>query len=158
MNEHSYSSCLVSTLKKCKQSSKEAVDNLESFDSFKKYMHILRTVETELEGIIIKSKDAERSQLILVCGGVGDGKSHTLSYLKSKYPFLNSEFYIHNDATESFDPQKTSIQTLAECFSDFSDEELNSGAVKKAILAINLGALNNFIDSEYGSQFSQLKN
>lgn len=158
MSEQIYSGCLVSTLKKCKQSSKEAVDNLESFDSFKKYMHISRTVESELEEIILKSQDVERSQLILVCGGVGDGKSHTLAYLKSKYPFLTTEFYIHNDATESFDPQKTSIQTLAECFRDFSDEGLKSGIVKKAILAINLGALNNFIDSDYGSQFSQLKN
>ncbi|WP_193726670.1 DNA phosphorothioation-dependent restriction protein DptF [Paenibacillus guangzhouensis] len=159
MSVQSYSGCLVSTLKKCKQSSKEAVDNLESFDSFKKYMHISRTVETELEEIIVKSKNAEQSQLILVCGGVGDGKSHTLAYLKSKYSFLSTtEFYIHNDATESFDPQKTSIQTLAECFRDFSDEGLKSGAIKKAILAINLGALNNFIDSDYGSQFSQLKN
>lgn len=121
-------------------------------------MHIPRVVEMELEQIIINSRASEQSQLILVCGGVGDGKSHTLAYLKNKYPFLSTEFYIHNDATESFDPQKTSIQTLAECFRDFSDEGLRSGIVKKAILAINLGALNNFIDSEYGSEFSELRN
>jgi len=151
------SSCLVSMLKKCKQSSKEAVDNLESFDSFKSYMHVPRTVEMELEEIIIKVRVAEKSQLILVCGGVGDGKSHTLAYLKSRYPFLSTEFYIHNDATESFDPQKTSIQTLAECFQEFSDENLETGIVKKAILAINLGALNNFIDSDYSSGFTRLR-
>lgn len=157
VSEQSYSSCLVGVLKKCKQSSKEAVDNLESFDSFKKYMHIPRSVETELEQIVIEARDAEQSQLILVCGGVGDGKSHTLAYLKSKYSFLGSEFYLHNDATESFDPQKTSIQTLAECFKDFSDEGLQSGNVKKAVLAINLGALNNFIDSDAGKEFNELR-
>lgn len=158
MNEQSGSSCLVSMLKKCKQSSKEAVDNLESFDSFKSYMHIPRAVEMELEEIIIKARDSEKSQLILVCGGVGDGKSHTLAYLMSRYPFLSTEFYIHNDATESFDPQKTSIQTLAECFQGFSDEILRSGMVTKAILAINLGALNNFIDSGHADDFKQLRN
>lgn len=120
-------------------------------------MHIPRAVEMELEEIIINARASEQSQLVLVCGGVGDGKSHTLAYLKSKYPFLSSEFYIHNDATESFDPQKTSIQTLAECFRDFSDEGLKRGVVKKAILAINLGALNNFIDSEFGTEFSKLR-
>ncbi|MDQ6423054.1 DNA phosphorothioation-dependent restriction protein DptF [Paenibacillus sp. LHD-117] len=158
MSERLVSSCLVSLLKKCKQSSKEAVDNLQSFDSFKSYMHIPRVVETELEEIIFRARHSEKSQLILVCGGVGDGKSHTLAYLKSKYPFLSTEFYIHNDATESFDPQKTSIQTLAECFQEFSDENLKSGLIKKSILAINLGALNNFIDSGYASDFKQLRN
>ncbi|WP_127484298.1 DNA phosphorothioation-dependent restriction protein DptF [Paenibacillus ehimensis] len=157
MSRQVHSNCLVSILKKCKQSSKEAVDNLESFDSFKQYMHIPRPVESELEKIILKSRQSERSQLILVCGGVGDGKSHTLSFLKNKYTFLSSEFYLHNDATESFDPQKTSIETLAECFDHFSDEGLESNnEVKKAILAINLGALNNFIDSEQGKRFSRL--
>ncbi|WP_172251695.1 DNA phosphorothioation-dependent restriction protein DptF [Saccharibacillus deserti] len=150
---------LINILKRCKQSSKEAVENLESFSDFKQYMHIQRPVEVELEQQINEAYTSEEARLILVCGGVGDGKSHILSYLKNKHPFLNDEslFYLHNDATESFSPKRTSIETLAKVLQPFSDEELQSGHTKNIVLAINLGALNNFIDSEEGKAFSRLK-
>jgi DNA phosphorothioation-dependent restriction protein DptF len=151
------SKCLVSIFKKCKQSSKEAVENLDLFSEFKEYMHVKRPVEEELENLIYKSKVSETSQLILVCGGVGDGKSHIISYLKKRMHFLEESFYLHNDATESFEPQKTSIETLSEVLAGFSDEGLIKCKNEKVILAINLGALNNFIDSEEGKSFSRLK-
>lgn len=150
----------IDVLKKCKQSSKEAVENLESFSEFKKYMHIQRPVESELEIIINETYCSKMARLILVCGGVGDGKSHILSYLKSKYSFLNDEnnFYLHNDATESFSPRKTSIETLATILKPFSDEGIKEGSTQNILLAINLGSLNNFIDSEEGKSFSRLRN
>lgn len=149
----------IDILKKCKQSSKEAVENLESFSEFKKYMHIQRPVEVELEQHINEAYTSPGAQLILVCGGVGDGKSHILSYLKYKYSFLNDEsiFYLHNDATESFSPKRTSIETLCSVLWPFSDSGLEAGGNQNIILAINLGALNNFIDSEEGKAFSRLK-
>jgi DNA phosphorothioation-dependent restriction protein DptF len=149
----------INILNKCKQSSKEAVENLESFNEFKQYMHIQRPVEIELERHILDAHTSTCARLILVCGGVGDGKSHILSYLKDKHPFLNDEtiFYLHNDATESFSPTKTSIETLAKVLKPFSDIGLEVGGIKSIILAINLGALNNFIDSEEGKAFSRLK-
>ncbi|GIP52562.1 DNA phosphorothioation-dependent restriction protein DptF [Paenibacillus vini] len=149
----------IDVLKRCKQSSMEAVENLEQFSSFKKYMHVQRPVELELEKYINDAFTSQSAQLILVCGGVGDGKSHILSYLKDKYPFLNDSdaFYLHNDATESFSPRKTSIETLAAVLEPFSDEGLQYGGTKSIVLAINLGALNNFIDSEHGSAFSRLR-
>ncbi|WP_139490100.1 DNA phosphorothioation-dependent restriction protein DptF [Brevibacillus dissolubilis] len=157
MLEEKAPTCLVTILKKCKQSSREAVENIQSFSPFKRYMHVERTVEKELKELIEQAFQSPSSQLILVCGGVGDGKSHILSYFKDKYPDIIQAFYLHNDATESFEPQKTSIQTLAERFKEFSDEMLSSNEVKKALLAINLGTLNNFIDSEEGKAFSRLK-
>lgn len=149
----------IDMLKICKQSSKEAVENLESFSDFKQYMHIQRPVEKELEEYINEAHSSTAAQLILVCGGVGDGKSHILSYLKNKYDFLNDEniFYLHNDATESFSPRKTSIETLASVLHSFSDEGLEIHGTKNMVLAINLGALNNFIDSEEGKSFSRLR-
>ncbi|MFF2019691.1 DNA phosphorothioation-dependent restriction protein DptF [Paenibacillus sp. NPDC058177] len=149
----------INVLKKCKQSSKEAVENLESFSDFKKYMHIQRPVEAELEQQINEAYTSPEARLILVCGGVGDGKSHILSYLKSKYHFLNDKsiFYLHNDATESFSPKRTSIETLANVLQPFSDAELEVGGFQNIVLAINLGALNNFVDSEEGKAFSRLK-
>lgn len=158
-NNTNISDHFIDVLRKCKQSSKEAVENLESFSEFKRYMHIQRPVEIELEELINEAYTSDEARLILVCGGVGDGKSHILSYLKNKYSFLTdkSSFYLHNDATESFSPRKTSIETLANVLRSFSDEGIKEGSTQNIILAINLGALNNFIDSEEGRAFSRLR-
>ncbi len=151
------SNCLFSVLKRLKESSKEAVENLDSLSDFKKYMHVKRKVEDELISLILQANSVNKSQLILVCGGVGDGKSHLISYVLQKFPHIRENFVLHNDATESFLPQQTSIDTLNLLLDDFTDQKLNQGAPKKLILAINLGALNNFIDSHYGMRYHRLK-
>ena len=148
--------CLIDELKKLKESSKEAVENITSFSEFKNYMHVKRNVQDELFNIIEKSSKSNSSKLILVCGGVGDGKSHIISYFKNNYLDMMSEFEIHNDATESFEPGKTSIDTLNDVLKDFNDDNILHSN-KKLILAINLGALSNFIDSKYQENFKNLK-
>lgn len=148
--------CLINDLKRLKESSKEAVENLSSFSDFKSYMHVKRDVESELYSIIEKSSQSNRGELILVCGGVGDGKSHLISYFRNKYPDMMDKFNMHNDATESFEPGKTSIDTLNDVLDSFSDENIDTTS-EKFILAINLGALSNFIDSRYGERFKKLK-
>lgn len=148
--------CLVQALGKLKESSKEAVEGLNTFSDFKKYMHITRDVQNEFEELILKAYNKESSQLILVCGSVGDGKSHIISYFKNKYPNEMSKFTLHNDATESLEPKKTSMDTLNDILDNFSDDKIENSN-EKFILAINLGTLNNFIDSEYGSRFTKLK-
>ena len=150
--------CLIEQLKRLKESSKEAVENAEYFDELNKYMHVKRPVEDELLDLIKAALQSEKPQLILVCGGVGDGKSHLLAYLNNKYPELLNKFELHNDATESFEPNKTSLDTLNDCLDDFSDQKLIAeGNRSKLMVAINLGALNNFIDSDYQEHFSGLK-
>lgn len=148
--------CLIDELKKLKESSKEAVENITSFSEFKNYMHVKRNVQDELFSIIEKSSKSNSAKLILVCGGVGDGKSHIISYFKNNYLDMMSEFEIHNDATESFEPGKTSIDTLNDVLKDFNDDNILHSN-KKLILAINLGALSNFIDSKYQENFKNLK-
>ena len=148
--------CLVQELSKLKQSSKEAVEGLNSFSNFKKYMHITRDAQNELEELIMKAKDKNSAQLILVCGSVGDGKSHIISYFKDKYPDIIEKFILHNDATESLEPNKTSMDTLNDVLDSFSDENINKSN-QKFILAINLGTLSNFIDSNYGKRFTTLR-
>lgn len=148
--------CLIDELKKLKESSKEAVENITNFSDFKRYMHVKRYVQDELFNIIEKSSKSNTAKLILVCGGVGDGKSHIISYFKNNYPDMMAEFEIHNDATESFEPGKTSIDTLNDVLADFNDENMQKSN-KKFILAINLGALSNFIDSKYQDNFKNLK-
>lgn len=67
-----------------------------------------------------------------------------------------SNFTLHNDATESLEPNKTSMDTLNDVLDNFSDEKIGT-STEKLILAINLGTLNNFIDSEYGKRFTVLQ-
>ncbi|MBS5126220.1 MAG: DNA phosphorothioation-dependent restriction protein DptF [Clostridium sp.] len=148
--------CLIQELSKLKQSSKEAVEGLNEFSEFKTYMHITRNVQNELEVLIKEANKKSNAQLILICGSVGDGKSHVISYFKNKYPDIMSNFTLHNDATESLEPNKTSMDTLNDVLDSFCDEKIDT-STEKFILAINLGTLNNFIDSEYGSRFSKLK-
>lgn len=151
-------SCLIEELKKLKESSKEAVENLDSFTEFKEYLHVHRQVQKELLTILESAAQSSFSQLILVCGGVGDGKSHLISYLIQKYPILMGQFEKHNDATESFEPDKTSIDTLNDVLDAFSDNRLEMKEPVKLILAINLGTLNNFIESsKYQSRFTKLR-
>lgn len=148
--------CLIQELSKLKESSKEAVEGLNAFSKFKTYMHVNRDVQDELQQIILEADQENRAQLILVCGSVGDGKSHIISYFKNKYPDIMSNFTLHNDATESLEPNKTSMDTLNDVLDNFSDEKIETSS-EKLILAINLGTLNNFIDSDYGKRFTKLQ-
>ena len=148
--------CLIQELSKLKESSKEAVEGLNTFSKFKTYMHVNRDVQDELQQIILEADQENSAQLILVCGSVGDGKSHIISYFKNKYPDVMSNFTLHNDATESLEPNKTSMDTLNDVLDNFSDEKIET-STEKLILAINLGTLNNFIDSEYGKRFTVLQ-
>lgn len=147
--------CLIDELRKLKESSKEAVEG-DSFNDFKEYMHIHRDVEEIFSNLLIQSASNSKSQLVMLCGGVGVGKSHIISHQKNHNPELICKFDLHNDATESFNPQGTAIETLNQVLDEFSDENLH-GSHKKLILAINLGTLSNFINSEYHGRFKKLK-
>lgn len=155
-NREADKKCLIQELSRLKESSKEAVEGLGEFTPFKRYMHIEREAQKELEKLILKANKSNRAQLILVCGSVGDGKSHIISYFNNKYSDIMKNFTLHNDATESLEPNKTSVDTLNEVLDNFSDEKIEESN-QKFILAINLGTLNNFIDSKYGERFSILK-
>lgn len=155
-NEKLDKKCLIDQLSKLKQSSKEAVDSLGDFTPFKKYMHITRDAQNSLEKLILAADASDSAQLILVCGSVGDGKSHIISYFNNKYSEIMKKFTLHNDATESLEPEKTSMDTLNDVLNEFSDENIDESK-QKFILAINLGTLNNFIDSDYGERFTKLR-
>lgn len=147
---------LVKELKKLKKSSMEAVDNANEFSEFKKYMHIHRKAETDLIETIKLANSKNGKSLILLCGNVGDGKSHLISYLKHCQADLLKDYIIHNDATESYHPNRDEKQQLALVMAQFSDENLENDTPAKVIVAINLGVLSNFIDSEEGKRFTKL--
>lgn len=148
---------LLKELQKLRESSRYAVAQGDSYeiDAFKQYMHVERNVEKKLKEIIIKCSTSENAQLILLCGNVGDGKSHMLSHLHKELSNELSKFFIHNDATESHNPNETSNDTLYKLLFDFKDTRFQS-AKQKVILAINLGTLSKFLD-RYEDEFTSLK-
>ena len=104
--------------------------------------------------ILIECSKSSKAELILVCGNVGDGKSHILSHLNNKLKEGLDNFKIHNDATESHNPKETSNDTLNRVLEDFKDININKSN-KKLILAINLGTLSKF-QEEYEVDYKQL--
>lgn len=141
-------SYLHGELHRLKNSSMESVESFEKLSYFKTYLHVDREIQNELFSKIEESVNNDSNKLILLCGSVGDGKSHLLSYFNQNYPKYMNQFEIINDATESSDPDKTSIDRLAVKLSDFNDENINKNN-KKIILSINLGVLNNFLNSNH---------
>lgn len=146
---------LIDELNRLKKSSSDSIDGIGSFDDFKKYMHVSRSVEEDLIEILHKIEVSGKKSLVLLCGSAGDGKSHLLSYLKNDLRLLDN-YVVYNDATESSAPSKTAIETLNEALQEFSDEKLEQPG-KNFILAINLGVLSNFVESLYGDSFKQLR-
>lgn len=148
----------ISELRRLSKFSAEAVQNIDHFDPLKEYMHITRHTEADFRKLMFNIAGVNHKQLVLVCGSAGDGKSHLLSYLKcSDQNGILDAYTIINDATESDAPSQTAIETLAERIVPFRDDHLDDGGCEKVVLAINLGMLNNFIDSEQGRYFGKLK-
>ena len=144
-------------LNRLRKSSSDSIDNVEKFDQFKSYMHIVRKAEEDLKEILRKVNASGKKTLVLLCGSAGDGKSHLLSYLKNfDEEHLLDNYFVYNDATESSSPSKTAIETLNDFLFSYKDDNLALPG-QNVILAINLGVLSNFIESEYGKSFDTLR-
>jgi DNA phosphorothioation-dependent restriction protein DptF len=137
---------LSSLLSQLKSSSRHVIvnGNIGELSDLQQYLHIVRPPEEWLRRIIETNSKLPGGKLILLCGNVGDGKSHLLSHLGQQK--LLGSFELHNDATESFDPSKTNLETLTEnVLQEFSDKRIENSA-RKLILAINLGVVANFLE------------
>lgn len=118
------------------------------------FLHVSRPPEERLCKLV-DTATSDAAQLIFLCGNVGDGKSHLLSHLRQTGQL--GAFDVHNDATESFDPSKTNLETLtAKVLTDFSDDRIESSP-KHLILAINLGVLANLYDEADRNKYSRLR-
>ncbi len=147
----------IEKFNKLKKSSSDSIDNIMSFDDFRKYMHVRRATEIDLKAILAAVNSSDKKTLILLCGSAGDGKSHLMSYLKnSDSDHLLDGYKVFNDATESNAPDKTAVETLCKRLEDFNDDNIDKPG-SNTIIAINLGVLNNFIESEYASNFGLFK-
>lgn len=149
-------SYLLGGLNKLKTSSAETVESSDSLSEFKKYLHIKRSIENHFFNRLVKVQNNDKCHLIMLCGIAGDGKSHLISYLNENHSDLMKKFSIINDATESDSIDETCIDTLAYKLQSFNDSNIDTSD-EKLILSINLGILNNFIQSDIAKQnFSKL--
>lgn len=145
-------------LNRLRKSSSDSIDHVEKFDRLKEYMHVTRTAEKDLKDVLRRVNASGKKTLVLLCGSAGDGKSHLLSFLKnSDEERLIDDYVVYNDATESSSPSMTAIQTLNNLLDQFKDSRLEMPG-QNVILAINLGVLSNFIESEYGDKYKILRN
>ncbi|KKK39217.1 hypothetical protein WQ57_05495 [Mesobacillus campisalis] len=152
--ENSY---LLRELRRLKDSSQEAIENASQFSRFKEYLHVDRRIQLDLEKVLEANKDRDKGNLILLCGSVGDGKSHLLAYLNENKKELIDNYTIFNDATESFSPNKNAMETLEEVLRNFSDQSIENSK-DKVILAINMGVLHNFITTDHKEyKYTKLK-
>ena len=154
LNHNSY---LLNELSKLNISSSQSVENEENLNDFKKYIHVERSIQREFIDELKRVVNEDSSHLIMLCGNVGDGKSHLLAYTKTHYPELYNKFNINGDATQSYYTTKNEVETLANELISFNDENIDNSS-EKFILAINLGVLNNFLDSDYcNNEYTKLK-
>jgi DNA phosphorothioation-dependent restriction protein DptF len=149
---------LKEALSHLKESSKSAIADADcdSFDDIKSYLHLERDIEGQLISFLESVKGSSSKKLFLVCGNVGDGKSHLLASIKINRPDLLSGVVVHNDATESSAPNMSYIDELNKLLLPFSDHHISAGD-EKIVLAINLGTLNNFLSADVGGNFSSLR-
>lgn len=126
--------------------SSSAIADAEGLSDLQNYMHVKRgTLEDDLLNTI-ETMNSEHGKLVFLVGNVGDGKSYSIGYLKQKHPdlFAENNINIYYDATESFDPHKTAMETLIEKLDRFSDKNLQNNS-ENWIIAINMGVLVNFV-------------
>ncbi len=157
-------SFLLNELSKLQIKNEESIiDHTEKLSYLSNYIHVKRDIETIFFEKVKEISEKDSNHLILLCGNVGDGKSHLLSRLKTKNPELYDKFKVFGDASESYSPKKTNIDTLGvnilKPFKDnFNENEYSSDSERKPIiLAINLGVLTDFLESEYIGEYTNLK-
>lgn len=131
---------------------------LTNLMNLKKYIHVERNAERDLKDILRRVNATGKKTLFMLCGSAGDGKSHLMSYLKNSEPEkLIAGYQIYNDATEVSSQCRKPNETLNELLDRFLDEKCDEPG-QNLILAINLGVLSNFVESEYAERrFNRLK-
>jgi DNA phosphorothioation-dependent restriction protein DptF len=110
-------------------------------DEVKKYLYIKTDIEqdffTELSGL-----SSNEQKIIFLCGSSGDGKSEILTKYCDEF---SRRANFHLDATHSFKPNDSAIETLDKVFQDFNEGN------KPLVVGINIGMLANYA-SEGGNQ------
>ena len=103
-------------------------------DTLKEYLF----VETDIERVFRKRiQSLESNQILFLCGSSGDGKSEIMTRYSRQY---SEKVDFHLDATHSFHPKNTAIDTLNEVFSKHKQNG------KPLSVGINIGMLGNYAE------------
>src|SRR5690554_3590734 len=101
----------------------------------KDYLYISTSVEQKLLEQVEVSR--EKKVIIFLCGSSGDGKSEILTRYYRKY---EDDFLFHLDATHSYAPDMTAIETLDKKFSEYKDSN------RSMVVGINTGMMGNYVE------------
>lgn len=100
--------------------------------AIKEYLY----VKTPIENVLIEKLHSVNSDtIIFLCGSSGDGKSEILTRCQKEF---NDKVMFHLDATHSFDPDQTAIETLDKVFDSHSERG------QPLVVGINIGMLANY--------------
>ena len=125
---------LIDTLSR---SSAQAVSTLGNAGSnaVKEYLYIKTDIETAFQEAILQA--TSREKIIFLCGSSGDGKSEILTRYYHQY---NEKLNFHLDATHSFQPDMTAIETLDQAFYEHKQGD------RPLVVGINIGMLGNYAE------------
>lgn len=112
--------------------------NQTLLDEVKADLYVKMPIEAEVQKII-SSFGASDKKVLFLCGSSGDGKSELLTKIKREKKFSNGVRF-HLDATHSFDPRGTAIDTLDTVFSDFDI------GCYPLVVGINTGMIGNYAE------------
>lgn len=100
--------------------------------AIKEYLYVETEIESEFKAQL---ESIQPDGIIFLCGSSGDGKSEILTRYESLY---EGKVSFHLDATHSFDPGHTAVDTLNTVFSD------QKASNHPLVVGINVGMLANY--------------
>ncbi|OXX62373.1 DNA phosphorothioation-dependent restriction protein DptF [Vibrio sp. V10_P2A27P122] len=124
--------------------STERDDQYDNLLTYKKHIYVQTDIEADFKKALLSAKSNE---IIFLCGSSGDGKSEILTQYSQKYKATHD---FHLDATHSFSPNQTAIQTLDERFTQTKKNQ------KPLVVGINIGMLGNYAQ-EGAEEHSDIK-
>ncbi len=103
-------------------------------DAVKNYLYIETDIESDFKKSLTSLSPSDK-KIIFLCGSSGDGKSEILTRYSKAFS-KRADF--HLDATHSFHPDTSAIDTLNELFEKFEENS------KPLVVGINTGMLGNY--------------
>jgi DNA phosphorothioation-dependent restriction protein DptF len=114
-------------------------------DEVKDYLYITTDIESDFKQALTSLSQTDK-KIIFLCGSSGDGKSEILTKYCNKF---STRANFHLDATHSFKPNDSAIETLDKLFQDFTEGS------KPLVVGINIGMLGNYVEEGKHEQVKQ---
>ncbi|ENV75473.1 DNA phosphorothioation-dependent restriction protein DptF [Acinetobacter ursingii] len=128
----------VSILSKSSSYAVSTENDLDSYlVSIKEDLYVEMPIEHRFFDVLENLSEHSR-KVIFLCGSSGDGKSELL--IRAKKRFSESYLKFHLDATHSFAPHHSAVDTLNNLFKEFENSNYS------LVIGINIGMLGNYAE------------